>query len=95
MATTENFESATNAIQFAAGQVAKIYGGPFGQAYAVFLTGQGGVVTSLADLFEKIDNGTATSLDVADALYDVASITVGFLVLTGLAASWTLPALGW
>lgn len=92
--TTNNMEAGTNAVQFLGGQIGKYFGGPFGQAYANLITGQPGLVASLADLFAKIEDGTATSAEVADALYDVASITAGVGVLAGLAAPWVLTAVG-
>lgn len=89
-ASTQNYESATNAVQLAASQIGRYFGGPFGQAYAMFLSGQGGLTGSLADLFSKIDDGSVTSEDVADVLYDAAAITAGFGVLVGLASPWVI-----
>ncbi|MDY6451146.1 hypothetical protein SKM54_12220 [Acinetobacter faecalis] len=46
MSSAENYEAVTNGIQTAAGFVGKHFGGAYGQAYGVFLSGQLGVTGS-------------------------------------------------
>ena len=46
----------------------------------------------MAYLAAKVQNGTATGEDFADVSCKSASTLSGFVVLTGLAAPWTLVA---
>ncbi|MBP5954022.1 calcium-binding protein [Pseudomonas sp. P42] len=94
MSSAEGIEAATNAIQFLATNAGAKLGGPIGKAYGMFLSGQGGMVGSLADFFDKLDDGTVTEKDVRDVLYDVASVSAGFGVLAGLASPMTLAIVG-
>ncbi|MGN8033384.1 calcium-binding protein, partial [Pseudomonas sp. 22189] len=94
MSSAEGIETATNAIQFLASNAGAKLGGPIGKAYGMFLSGQGGMVGSLADFFDKLDDGTVTEKDVRDVLYDVASVSAGFGVLAGLASPVTLTIVG-
>ena len=43
-----NYETWSGMAQFAAGQIGKSLGGPFGQAFGVFLTGQNTWVETFA-----------------------------------------------
>ena len=89
---TENYEKISSIIQFLSTQAGKHFGGPFGRAYATFLTGQNSFLASVADLSEKIKNGTATGEEYADVLSKAASTLAGFGFIAGLAAPWTLGA---
>src|SRR5574343_1128753 len=91
---SETYESISGAVQLVASQVGKYFGGPFGQAYATFLTGQNAWVASVADLATKVQNGTATGEDFADVASKTASTLAAFGVLTGTAAPWTMIAAG-
>lgn len=52
-------ETIANWTQIVVNLAAKYYGGIAGQAFANFLTDNGAIVTSLGDLIDKIDKGTA------------------------------------
>lgn len=96
MGTQSNIEKAetvANILQMAINAVSKHYGGTTGQAFSNFLTGNGAVTTSIGDLVDKINKGTAKPKDVADALQDVASIIAGFGVMAGYANPWVFGAL--
>lgn len=87
-------EGATNVAQFIGGQIGKTLGGPIGQAAAFYLLGQPGLTVSTADLLTKLQDGTATSKDVADVLQDVAQVLAGVGVLAGLANPLLLTMVG-
>ncbi len=95
MSTTEIEEYAgiSGAVQLVAGQIGKYVGGPFGQAYATFLTGQNTWVASASVLAAKVQEGTAKGEDFADFSSKTASLLAG-IVLTGTAQPWTLVAAG-
>jgi Ca2+-binding RTX toxin-like protein len=52
--------------------------------YVSFLTGQAGLVTSLADLGAKINDGTATRNDYIDVVNDLAAIGTSGIAMTNL-----------
>lgn len=91
---TQTYEGVSGAVQLVASQVGKYVGGPLGQAYTTFLTGQNSWVASVADLAAKVENGTATGEDFADVSSKTASTLAGVGVLTGSAAPWTLALAG-
>ncbi len=91
-AATENYETASSVIQFLGAQIGKHFGDKFGLAYATFLTGQNSLVASIADLMQKIKNGTATGEEYADVLSKAASTLASFGFIAGLASPWTLTA---
>ena len=51
---TQTYEGVSGAVQLVASQVGKYVGGPLGQAYTTFLTGQNSWVASVADLAAKV-----------------------------------------
>jgi hypothetical protein len=51
---TETYEGISGAVQLVASRIGAYVGGPFGQAYATFLTGQNSWVASVADLATKV-----------------------------------------
>ncbi len=58
--------------------------------YSQFLASNAGLVTSLGDLIDKIDNGTATKNDYIDVIKDIAAIGVSTTGLLALATGGTL-----
>ncbi len=89
----EQAEAVANIVQIGVNGIAGHYGGNIGKAFSNFLTGNAAALTSIGDLVNKINNGTATSKDISDALQDMASIVAGFGVITGYANPWVFSAL--
>lgn len=85
-AATEKYEDIAGGVQFLATRIGSLVGGPFGAAYATFLTGQNSWVASVSDLVSKVDSGTATWEDYADVASRTLSTAVAIGILTG-----TLP----
>jgi hypothetical protein len=80
---TGTANNVANAVQFVAGQIAKASPNPMAQAMVAVAFGEAGAVASIANAFDKIQSGTATGHDIADAIIDIAGISVGIAVLAG------------
>ena len=89
----ERAETIANWTQMIVNKIAEKYGGDVGRSFSNFLTGNGGLTTSMGDLIDKINKGTATGDDVADVLQDAGSIIAGFGVMAGYANPWTFSVL--
>jgi len=89
-----NYADAISSSQTAIAIAAKLVGGPFAAGYVNFLLGQGSFTAQLADLGQKINDGTATPADYAEVVKSGGDIVFGLGVLTGFAkpaaiAVWT------
>lgn len=93
--STEIYEGVSGGVQFLASSLGKIYGGPLGQAYATFLTGQNSWVASTADLVSKVDQGTARPEEYADVAVKTAQTLAAFGVLIGVAPISTVGLTGY
>jgi hypothetical protein len=89
----EKAESVANIVQAVINSVAGYYGGNTGKAFANALTGNGAIVTSIGDLVDKFNDGTATSKDVSDVLQDLASIIAGVGFIAGKVNPWAFGIL--
>jgi len=89
----EKAESVANIVQAVVNKVAEKYGGNIALAFSNVLTGNGAVVTSLGDLIDKFNDGTATSKDIGDVLQDLASIVAGIGFVAGKANPWVFGVL--
>lgn len=79
----EDVKKYTDVAQLVSARVGKYFGGPWGRAYSMFLSGHGGIAASFSDLMDKKKNGTIKWNDVHDFLYDVTSVSASFAVLAG------------
>ena len=80
--TISKAEKVMDALQLIAGQVAKRVPVPQAQLMQNFL-GKGGLVTSLGDLFDKIENKTAKLSDYGQVVADVLVVAGSVVVLAG------------
>ncbi|WP_137895069.1 hypothetical protein [Ramlibacter sp. 2FC] len=85
-----NFADAISTTQTAAALAARMMGGPFAAGFANFLLGQASFTAQLADLGQKIQDGTAMPSDYADVFQAGGNILTGLGVMTGLAGPVTL-----
>ena len=60
--------------------------------FVAYLTANSGLVTSLGDLINKLDNGTATSNDYIDVVKDIGATVVGVALLAELVGITLLSA---
>ncbi|MDD3325440.1 MAG: Calx-beta domain-containing protein [Sulfurospirillaceae bacterium] len=72
-------------------QLLGLFSGPQ-KPFVTFLTGNAGLVTSLGDLIDKINNGTATRNDYIDVVKDIGSTVAGVALMTELVGVTLLEA---